>query len=1115
MIDLKRIAAALVTAVSLFTIFPAGTDSRAADLIKKKFDLGGKGAASGYIGVSASDAYDLKKGYGFNSTAYTENTDGPGSGALSDAVRFKGSNGHFKVDLPKGVYKITVSTGKVDSATITAEGVYQLFFLQGTDAFTIPVTDGQLNIHTTSGTGSVFSISAIEIELVSTDTTTKPTIWLAGDSTVVDYRDDSLPQRGWGSYLSKYIDTDKYYVRNISVESLTTADFKNFAFPTAQKYGKSGDILILAHGIEDYARGNNAADYTKNITDMIRSAKASGMKVYLVKQHGDNSDPYKYPLPTEKWYSKEIDSIAKNEGAGIIDIFSPWLEMQVINIYYDQAEYYGKGIIPNEAGADKMAQIVSSALFPMASKTAAPTPTEVPTVIYQTEASGQAISNPHKGFVMTAYNPDMIRSTNGYIYGIGGSAGNSAWDVCTIVSGSPKWNELNPEEGVYNWDSIDRMLEVCEEYSLTYGIRIMPYSSYLGEDYVPQWVYNKGAKKNTAQLRDDPNKQVVFPKWDDPVYIQAHKDFTRALAEKYDGDPRVEFIDVRPFGDYGEWHNSFAIGEFMPSLEIQKDMLNFYDSVFNKTLLVLPSNARGEIYKYALSLGITKRDDGLISLGNSEWSLVPTYRANMPVIGENYWPYSWMRDTVRGDEYSLVNWTTARFRETIEISHLSIFALDQDSNCSYGFYNEQKAIIDEMCNRLGYNFTVTSATRYDNRLIVRIKNTGLASCFFNIDLRAELTDENGNKISDYDAPIRIEKASFRDGEERTFVFDYNGEIPSDATICLSMYDIDNPLVAGKDPTVRFENKNNLPNNKLKLITVWTNPGTEPNGATPTAAPGVNYLTEPEAEPTAKPTGSADPKVSASTQKAKSQILEFVERIYVYVLDRKPEEEGAAFWSDELYSFRRTGAEVGLQFIFSDEFIARNTTDSEFVTILYRTFFGREPEKEGFDFWTDALKNGTLDRMGVALGFVYSQEWADTCASYGIRSGGDLTPSTVIEPTELTYAFVERMYTTAMKRGSDKEGKNYWANELSNFKCTGEYVGLAFFLSDEMNGSGLSDKEFITRLYKTFMDREPDKDGFKYWCDTLASGVQRSDVVFGFTRSPEFVDKCIEARILPY
>lgn len=29
------------------------------------------------------------------------------------------------------------------------------------------------------------------------------------------------------------------------------------------------------------------------------------------------------------------------------------------------------------------------------------------------------------------------------------------------------------------------------------------------------------------------------------------------------------------------------------------------------------------------------------------------------------------------------------------------------------------------------------------------------------------------------------------------------------------------------------------------------------------------------------------------------------------------------------------------------------------------------------------------------------------------------------------------------------------------------------------------------------------------------GVPRADVVFGFTRSPEFTEKCVEARILPY
>ena len=108
-----------------------------------------------------------------------------------------------------------------------------------------------------------------------------------------------------------------------------------------------------------------------------------------------------------------------------------------------------------------------------------------------------------------------------------------------------------------------------------------------------------------------------------------------------------------------------------------------------------------------------------------------------------------------------------------------------------------------------------------------------------------------------------------------------------------------------------------------------------------------------------------------------------------------------------------------------------------------------------------------------------------------------------------------MYTTALGRSYDEEGKQYWASELANFNVTGELVGAAFFLSDEMTGYGVSDKEFLNRLYATFMDREPDSDGSDYWLTVMASGTPRADVVFGFTRSPEFTERCVEARILPY
>ena len=88
----------------MLVLFPFGSDVKAAGLISKKFDLGGKGAATGYIGVSAKEGYDKTKGYGFGQLNLAEDVDAKGKGALSDAVRFKGGNGNFKVDLPTGVY---------------------------------------------------------------------------------------------------------------------------------------------------------------------------------------------------------------------------------------------------------------------------------------------------------------------------------------------------------------------------------------------------------------------------------------------------------------------------------------------------------------------------------------------------------------------------------------------------------------------------------------------------------------------------------------------------------------------------------------------------------------------------------------------------------------------------------------------------------------------------------------------------------------------------------------------------------------------------------------------------------------------------------------------------
>ena len=294
-------------------------------------------------------------------------------------------------------------------------------------------------------------------------------------------------------------------------------------------------------------------------------------------------------------------------------------------------------------------------------------------------------------------------------------------------------------------------------------------------------------------------------------------------------------------------------------------------------------------------------------------------------------------------------------------------------------------------------------------------------------------------------------------------------------------------------------------------TLTDTPTAKPTATTKPSTTDKPAPTEPAAN---KPTPTSKPTATPVAQKdSMTLIREFVGRIYEFVLDREPEQEGVDYWTDELYYFRRSGAEVAQGFIFSDEFINRRTTDQQFVTILYKTFFGREPDEAGMDYWLGQLNSGSMDRMAVANGFIYSREWAVTCAEYKIGSGVD-GAEVDIEPSDDVIGFVRGMYTTALARSAEEEGVNYWSCELSSFKITGERLGISFFMSDEFRASGVSDREFVLRLYRTFMEREPDDSGASYWIDALKR-MSREEVVYGFTRSPEFVDKCIRSRILPY
>ncbi|MBR3057054.1 MAG: DUF4214 domain-containing protein [Clostridiales bacterium] len=237
--------------------------------------------------------------------------------------------------------------------------------------------------------------------------------------------------------------------------------------------------------------------------------------------------------------------------------------------------------------------------------------------------------------------------------------------------------------------------------------------------------------------------------------------------------------------------------------------------------------------------------------------------------------------------------------------------------------------------------------------------------------------------------------------------------------------------------------------------------------------------------------------------------DFMERLYSVAFNRESDAEGKEFWVEQVKTDAYTGGGCALYFLTSPEFLQKKTTDDEFLKTVYKTFFDREPEKEGFAFWQKFLKEGH-ERADVVKSFVDSKEWCNLCAKYGIKSGAPTAKAEI--PSVSAKGFAERMYTKCLGREAEAEGLEYWSLALTNLEKDGAGCAKFFFESDEFVNFKTDNKEYVTRLYRTFMNREPEADGLKYWVGQLDQGEARENVLRGFVDSKEFTEICLSYGI---
>ncbi len=343
-----------------------------------KFDFGGGAVETGYTGVSASLSYNSARGYGFRTPEKMRNVNTSGTGVASDAVQFLAtgtkSENTFDVDLPPGLYEVSVTLGDTSRSSVAAEGVYQVINMTGNgakDHFQIPVTDGQLNLLVTEGKeGASFTLSALEIKQLSSNPVTNRTIYIGGDSTVCNYYPlDSSVQAGWGQLLPEFVNPNTFQIRNMASGGQIARGFhQDGQLEAIVQYIRPGDYFILQLGINDTNPKHNEseAEFKDWMRDMIRQVKAKGATVILSTPQGRATDfnANNVHNAENRWYRSAILALAQEEQTPLVDLnvlssayFTSIGKEATLALYMN-----GDTLHPNHAGARELARLVAQDL---------------------------------------------------------------------------------------------------------------------------------------------------------------------------------------------------------------------------------------------------------------------------------------------------------------------------------------------------------------------------------------------------------------------------------------------------------------------------------------------------------------------------------------------------------------------------------------------------------------------------------------------------------------------------------------------------------------------------------------------------------------------------------
>ena len=333
----------------------------------------------------------------------------------------------------------------------------------------------------------------------------------------------------------------------------------------------------------------------------------------------------------------------------------------------------------------------------------------------------------------------------------------SAWyedinDDITLLYVDITWRELEPEEGVFDWEGIEEENQLNRWRAEGKHIVLRFVCDIPGEEAhldIPDWLYEKTEGAGTSY--DTSYGRGFSPDYENEIFIACHQRAVEALGQQYGQDTFISFIELGSLGHWGEWHTDSSAGiKKMPAQQVREQYVQHWVEAFPHARLLM-RRPFAEAEQYGLGLYNDMAGD---KEDTEEWLAWITEGGVYDQTGEEHaliaMPDAWKTAPIGGEFTSSLD-----MKQMLETELAGTVSLIRDSHTTFlgpKIADSQYADgYDAVLLNMGYRLWISGmelSPRVTGGVEIKLtwQNSGVAPLYEDWPAHFQVTDEEGRIV---------------------------------------------------------------------------------------------------------------------------------------------------------------------------------------------------------------------------------------------------------------------------------------------------------------------------------------------------------------------------------